>query len=213
MASGQLHPRRSAQNVLLCKACNKDPLQYHCQLCDIDLCANCVGKHVLDFTKQHRIIPFTEKFNAPSLYPKCPTHADRQCELYCEQCDIPVCSTCVLNEHRAHNLCGVLDKQTEAVLPPPVTPLLDEPRVTATIDTGYNSSPYAISNILLGVSCVGERRSEDQVWTCGNDKTMKLLNLRGKLQTSIQTKTGWLPGDIAVTRDGDLVILTLQIEL
>jgi sugar lactone lactonase YvrE len=34
---------------------------------------------------------------------------------------------------------------------------------------------------------------------------MKLLNLRGKLQSSIQTKSGGLAGDIAVTRDGDLV--------
>jgi WD40 repeat protein len=82
----------------------------------------------------------------------------------------------------------------EAVSPSPVKPLLDEPRVTATIDTGYRHR-------LFSVSCVGE----DQVWTCGYDKTMKLLNLRGKLQTSIQTKSGGSPGDIAVTRDGDLV--------
>jgi streptogramin lyase len=34
---------------------------------------------------------------------------------------------------------------------------------------------------------------------------MKLLNLQGKLQTSIQIKSGRMPGDIAVTRDGDLV--------
>jgi DNA-binding beta-propeller fold protein YncE len=77
---------------------------------------------------------------------------------------------------------------------PPVRPLLDEPRVTAAIDTGYNK--------LYGVSCV----SEDQVWTCGwEDNTMKLLNLRGDLQTSVQTKSGGYPLDIAVTRDGGLV--------
>ena len=193
MASGQLHPRRSAQDVLLCKTCNKDPVQLHCELCNIDLCGNCVGKHVVDFSKQHKVIPFIEKFNAPT-YPKCPTHADRQCELFCEQCNIPVCSTCVSNKHRGHVFRGVLDKQTEAVSPPLVKPLLDEPRLTATIDTGYG--------YLYSVSCVGE----DQVWMCGEyDKTMKLLNLWGKLQTSIQTKSGWLPGDIAVTRDGDLV--------
>jgi hypothetical protein len=74
-----------------------------------------------------------------------------------------------------------------------VTPLLVDPRLTAAIDTGYNK--------LSGVSCV----SEDQVWTCGYNKTMKLLNLRGDLLTSIQTKSGDYPGDIAVTRDGDLV--------
>jgi hypothetical protein len=90
---------------------------------------------------------------------------------------------------------GDIMTSAEAVSPPPVTPLLDEPRVTATIDTGYKDGLY-------GVSCVGE----DQVWTCGEyNKTMKLLNLRGKQQTSIQTKSGGVPGDIAVTRDGDLV--------
>ncbi|XP_048749991.2 uncharacterized protein LOC125661889 [Ostrea edulis] len=85
-------------------------------------------------------------------------------------------------------------KSAEAVSSPPVKPLLDEPRVTATIDTGYRHGLYS-------VSCL----SEDQVWTCGENKTMKLLNLQSKLLTSIQTKSGNTPGDIAVTRDGDLV--------
>ncbi|XP_048748568.2 E3 ubiquitin-protein ligase TRIM36-like [Ostrea edulis] len=81
----------------------------------------------------------------------------------------------------------------EAVSSPPVKPLLDEPRVTATIDTGYRE--------LHSVSCL----SEDQVWTCGDNKTMELLNLQSELLTSIQTKSGKWPTDIAVTRDGDLV--------
>ncbi|XP_056022958.1 uncharacterized protein LOC130055190 [Ostrea edulis] len=84
-------------------------------------------------------------------------------------------------------------KSAEAVSSPPVKPLLDEPRVTAAIDTGYR--------YLYSVSCL----SEDQVWTRGENKTMKLLNLQSKLLTSIQTKSGDGPRDIAVTRDGDLV--------
>ncbi|XP_056007588.1 uncharacterized protein LOC130050834 [Ostrea edulis] len=84
-------------------------------------------------------------------------------------------------------------KSAEAVSSPPVKPLLDEPCVTATIDTGYND--------LFSVSCL----SEDQVWTCGENDTMNLLNLQSKLLTSIQTKSGNQPQDIAVTRDGDLV--------
>ncbi|XP_056004214.1 E3 ubiquitin-protein ligase TRIM71-like [Ostrea edulis] len=84
-------------------------------------------------------------------------------------------------------------KSAEAVSSPPVKPLLDEPRVTAAIDTGYRP--------LHGVSCL----SEDQVWTRGINNTMKLLNLQSELLTSIQTKSGNVPHDIAVTRDGDLV--------
>ncbi|XP_056022933.1 uncharacterized protein LOC125662498 [Ostrea edulis] len=84
-------------------------------------------------------------------------------------------------------------KSAEAVSSPPVKPLFDEPRVTAAIDTGYNR--------LHSVSCL----SEDQVWTGGDNETMKLLNLQSELLTSIQTKSGNIPDDIAVTRDGDLV--------
>ncbi|XP_056002604.1 uncharacterized protein LOC125662351 [Ostrea edulis] len=84
-------------------------------------------------------------------------------------------------------------KSAEAVSSPPVKSLLDEPHVTAAIDTGYSR--------LFSVSCL----SEDQVWTRGKNETMKLLNLQSELLTSIQTKSGNAPRDIAVTRDGDLV--------
>ncbi|XP_056004146.1 tripartite motif-containing protein 72-like [Ostrea edulis] len=360
-----LHPRRSAQHVLLCDACETAPLQSHCERCNINLCTNCVGKHLLDSSRKHRVIPFIEKSSTPTCnYPKCPSHPDKQCELHCEKCDLPVCSTCVASgKHKGHDISDIqkklsaktqglqkdleeletriypryeeivsdvqtekaqiettygklttaadqqgeilhreitaivnqrksdiaemktkhlaaLDKNTdeithsitelkqiilnlkailesndvslistyksrnaefrrlppkvqvtlpnlspqkinteqlremfgslsplsinteeqgyimksaEAVSSPPVKPLLNEPRVTATIDTGYSG--------LYSVSCV----SEEQVWTRGSNEIMKLLNLRGKLLTSIQTKSGNKPGDIAVTRDGDLV--------
>ncbi|XP_048755558.2 uncharacterized protein LOC125666434 [Ostrea edulis] len=86
----------------------------------------------------------------------------------------------------------------EAVSSPTVKPMLDEPRLTATIDTGYAS--------LRSVSCF----SEEQVWTCGSDKIMKLLNLQGKLLTSIQTESGNWPQDIAVTRDGHLAYTDIK---
>ena len=354
-----MHPRRSAQNVLLCDACETVPLQSHCDLCNISLCTNCVGKHLLDSSRKHNVVPFTQKKSAPN-YPACPEHGDKHCELYCEKCDVPVCSTCVSKKHKGHNLCEVLEKigsktqalqkdleelesrirpryeemasdvQTEKAglqtnyekltrdadhqgeilhrevtaivnqrksdiaemktkhmaaldqnteeithsitevqqmivklkailesndlslissyksrnnefrrLPPkvrvtlpsfspqkihteqlrqmlgslsslsinteehggtmtsadaPVQPLIDDPRFTATIDTEYN--------YLLSVSCL----SEEQVWTCGDaDNTMKLLNLQSERLTSIQTKSGIMPLDITVTRDGDLV--------
>ncbi|XP_055999080.1 E3 ubiquitin-protein ligase TRIM71-like [Ostrea edulis] len=357
-----MHPRRSAQEVLLCDLCETVPLQSHCELCNINLCGNCAVKHLSDSSKRHNIVPFLHRKSTPN-YPKCPDHADKHCEIYCEKCGVPVCSTCALfGKHKGHDVSDILEKfsakteslqkdleeletriyprykemasnvetekakletkygklttdadeqgeilhreitaivnrqksaiaemktkhldelnknteeitqkmaelkqimsdlksilksndvsltstyksrnsqfrtlppkvrvtlpsfspqkinkdqlnemfgslsplsintehndtmkSAEAVSSPPVKPLLDEPRVTATIDTGYT--------YLYSVSCL----SEDQVWTCGNNDTMKLLNLQSKLLTSIQTKSGRLPHDIAVTRDGDLV--------
>ncbi|XP_048750724.2 uncharacterized protein LOC125662516 [Ostrea edulis] len=86
-------------------------------------------------------------------------------------------------------------KSSEATSSPPVKPLLDEPRLTATIDTGYDR--------LYSVSCL----SEEQVWTRGNNEIMKLLNLQGEPLASIQTKSGNIPRDIALTRDGDLIYI------
>ncbi|XP_056002721.1 uncharacterized protein LOC130049326 [Ostrea edulis] len=88
---------------------------------------------------------------------------------------------------------GEIMKFTEAVSPSPVKPLLDEPRLTATINTGYRA--------LYGVRCL----SEEQVWTRGDNNTMKLLNLSGNLLTSIKTKSMNWPRDITLGRDGGLV--------
>ncbi|XP_055998991.1 E3 ubiquitin-protein ligase TRIM71-like [Ostrea edulis] len=359
-----MHPRRSAQEVLLCDLCETVPLQSHCELCNINLCVNCAVKHLSDSSKRHNVVPFLQRKVTPN-YPKCPKHPEKHCELHCEECNIPVCSTCVSSgKHKGHDMSDILEKlsakteslqkdlkeletriypryeemasdvqtekaeletkygklttiadqqgeilhreitailnrrksaiaemktkhldalnknteeitqkmaelkqimsdlksilklndvsltstyksrnsefrtlppkvrvtlpslspqkinkgqlnemfgslpplsintehgdtmkSAEAVSSPPVKPLLDEPRVTAAIDTGYDRCT------LYSVSCL----SEDQVWTCGYKKTMKLLNLQSKLLTSIQTKSGRIPTDIAVTRDGDLV--------
>ncbi|XP_056015558.1 E3 ubiquitin-protein ligase TRIM36-like [Ostrea edulis] len=357
-----MHPRRSAQEVLLCDLCETVPLQSHCELCNINLCVNCVGKHVSDSSKRHNVVPFLHRKSTPN-YHKCPDHTDKHCEMFCEKCGIPVCSTCVTSgKHKGHDISDILEKlstkteslqkdleeletrtypryekmmsdverekaeletnygklttdadeqgeilhreitaivnqrksaiaemktkhldalnkdteeitqkmaelkqimsdlksmlksndvslfstyksrnsefrtlppkvrvilpsislqkintdqlnemlgslsplsintehgdtmkSAEAVSSPPVKPLLDEPRLTATIDTGYE--------YLASVSCL----SEDQVWTCGDNEIMKLLNLQSKLLTSKETKSGGMPTDIAVLRDGGLV--------
>ncbi|XP_048749520.1 E3 ubiquitin-protein ligase TRIM36-like [Ostrea edulis] len=357
-----MHPRRSAQEVLLCDLCKTVPLQSHCELCKINLCFNCVGKHISDLSKRHNVVHYFYRKSTPN-YPKCPKHAEKHCELHCEKCDIPVCITCVSSgQHEGHKKLDVLEnlsyktlniqkdleeletsiyprnkemasdvqsekaeletnygklitvadhqgeilhrqittivnqrkshieemknkhlsilnknteeitqkitelkqiisdfksilesddvsltstyksrnsefrtlppkvrvtlpsfsspkinkdqlndmfgslsplsintehgdttKSAEAVSSPPVKPLLDEPRLTATIDTGYNR--------VFSVRCL----SDDRVCTCGNNKIMKLLNLQGTLLNSIQTESGDAPQDMEVTRDEDLV--------
>ncbi|XP_062619678.1 E3 ubiquitin-protein ligase TRIM36-like [Saccostrea cucullata] len=357
-----MDPLDRAQDILLCDLCQKAALQSHCELCQINLCKACVGEHLSDSSKRHNVVPYKQRTSIPN-FPKCTNHTQKHCELYCEQCDIPVCSTCIYSgKHKGHDfsyalqklsskpkilendleeleeniyptyeeitsdlnsekvnlekhyeklttavtkqgedlhreidiiinkqkseidemkkehlaalnkqqkefkqitldikqsiadLKRILDsndvsltsayksknvefrilppkfnvilpsfspnqikketlnqmfgslsafsitkeehgytmKTSKAVSSPPVKPLLDKPELTTTIDTRYN---------LYSVSCL----SDEEIWTCGNDKILKLFNLEGKLLKSIQTKSRNIALDIAVTMSGDLV--------
>ncbi|XP_078321305.1 uncharacterized protein LOC111114925 [Crassostrea virginica] len=77
---------------------------------------------------------------------------------------------------------------------PPARPLLDVPRLITDIPTtGYDT--------LYNVSCL----SDEEIWTSGDNKIMKLYNLKGEVQKSVQTKSGNDPWDITMTRSGGLV--------
>ncbi|XP_062588895.1 uncharacterized protein LOC134250544 [Saccostrea cucullata] len=361
-----MDPLDRAQVLLLCDLCQKAALQSHCELCQIKLCKACEGEHLSDSSIRHNVVPYKHRKSTPNVnYPKCPNHAQKHCELYCEKCDFPVCSTCISSgKHHGHKLTNVLQnpsfikeilnndlkelekkicptyeeiasdlnsekltlekhyeklttavtkqgedwhreidiivnkqkseiddmkskhlaalnkqeneiKQTtsdvkqcihdlkkildsnnvslssaynsrnaefrnlprkvnvslpsfsphqinteqlhqmfgslsslsittdkhgyimktpEAVSCPPVKPLIDEPELITTIDTKY-----------IGLYSVYTCLSDEEIWIHGYDNIMKLYNLQGKLLKSIQTKSGNIPRDIAVTRSGDLV--------
>ncbi|XP_062619825.1 tripartite motif-containing protein 55-like [Saccostrea cucullata] len=87
-----------------------------------------------------------------------------------------------------------IQKSPEAGSSPPVKQLLDEPETVTTIDTGYRQ--------LYNVACL----NDEEIWTTGNNKTMKLYSInQGSLLKSITTTSGKWPSDIAVTKSGDLV--------
>uniref|UniRef100_K1QUA5 Tripartite motif-containing protein 2 n=1 Tax=Magallana gigas TaxID=29159 RepID=K1QUA5_MAGGI len=71
---------------------------------------------------------------------------------------------------------------------------IDVPLIITQINTKFPG--------LESVSCL----SDVEMWTCfEREKIMRLFNLQGELVKSVQTKSGYTPWDIAVTRSGDLV--------
>ncbi|XP_061194024.1 probable E3 ubiquitin-protein ligase MID2 [Saccostrea echinata] len=92
-----------------CDLCNTAVVQMGCDTCLVNLCKACVGEHMTsDESKEHKIVRFTLRKSSP-LYPFCASHIKKRCEMYCNQCDIPVCAACLRSDqHLGHELIKIL---------------------------------------------------------------------------------------------------------
>ncbi|XP_065927698.1 E3 ubiquitin-protein ligase TRIM71-like [Magallana gigas] len=97
-----MDPRHSAQDVVRCDVCDTPVPTLHCDFCQTNLCKACVGEHMLDLSKKHQVVLFQDR-RSTVISPNCQKHSLKQCELHCEQCDIPICVLCVSSEsHENH---------------------------------------------------------------------------------------------------------------
>ncbi|XP_062621790.1 uncharacterized protein LOC134283345 [Saccostrea cucullata] len=81
----------------------------HCDTCLVNLCTACVGKHMIsDQSINHKVVTIQTR-KSTLLYPVCTSHAKEQCEMYCKQCDIPVCLSCLASKHHlGHELSKIV---------------------------------------------------------------------------------------------------------
>nr|XP_034305027.1 uncharacterized protein LOC109620411 [Crassostrea gigas] len=75
-----------------------------------------------------------------------------------------------------------------------VRELLDEPKLVATIQTGYEN--------LRSVTCL----NEDRIWTSGQTNDIKCFSIQSSLLQTFQTKSKIFPNAIVVDSDGDLIV-------
>ncbi|XP_052679808.1 uncharacterized protein LOC128160519 [Crassostrea angulata] len=100
--------RYNAQDVHRCDLCETAVVDSYCDICDVNLCSSCIGKHILDGYDKHTIVPFRER-RSTLIYPKCKEHSQRKCELQCKDCgDSFVCLSCTASElHIGHRFVDV----------------------------------------------------------------------------------------------------------
>ena len=95
----------SGQDILHCNLCEAFSPPMYCDICHINLCKVCVGEHLSDISKEHKVVPFENR----GLTTKCTNHSTKVCELHCEECNIPICSLCVSSkEHSNHTVVDIL---------------------------------------------------------------------------------------------------------
>ena len=97
-----MDPNHSAQDVARCDLCEITLAQNYCDFCHIYLCKPCIGEHVFDDYRKHKIVLFKDR-RSTLIYPECETHQDQTCKYQCRECKIVVCSHCIVSEqHKEH---------------------------------------------------------------------------------------------------------------
>lgn len=98
--------RTWTQDVFRCHLCETPVPCLYCEICHICLCKACVGEHLLDLFKDHKVVPFKKRSTQ-----KCSKYSTKLCELHCEKCNFPLCSVCVSSgEHLGHKLVDFTEK-------------------------------------------------------------------------------------------------------
>ncbi|XP_048740908.2 tripartite motif-containing protein 45-like isoform X1 [Ostrea edulis] len=98
-----------AQKLITCDLNCVKPVQQFCNSCQVGLCADCINKHVSSLkSMKHDIVPFTKR-TVQLVFPQCTCHSHQRCEGHCQQCDVPVCFTCVLGQHQGHDVKAIAD--------------------------------------------------------------------------------------------------------
>ncbi|XP_052681777.1 uncharacterized protein LOC128162568 [Crassostrea angulata] len=97
-----MDPLYSLQDLVRCILCETSETSMYCKICHIHLCKDCVVKHLSDSSKVHIVVPH-KQYRTTLSNPKCRKHPKKQCELHCEQCDIPICAKCISSgKHSGH---------------------------------------------------------------------------------------------------------------
>lgn len=112
------------------------------------------------------------------------TPYDISTEHFCKEFGLSLSESFIKREENGYTL--------EAKFSPKHKPFINEPRVTTDIKSFKK---------LRSVFC----RSNEEIWTCGSDRMIRLYNLQGEQVELIKILYGESPEDIAVTRRGNLV--------
>lgn len=104
--------RQITQDTLWCDICEAPISPLYCDICQKHLCKNCVLEHLFDGSENHKIVPY-EKRETVNNYPHCEHHPNKECELQCKKCQIPICILCVASgEHEQHEKEDILNTLT-----------------------------------------------------------------------------------------------------
>lgn len=93
----------SAQHYLECENCEENPAMFLCKTCPGHLCENCRSEHEhKKITRNHNIISISSNNEDVVELLFCTDHTKKKLECYCNPCEKPVCTECIVQSHNGH---------------------------------------------------------------------------------------------------------------
>ncbi|XP_062596287.1 uncharacterized protein LOC134257708 [Saccostrea cucullata] len=104
MAFSKMDIPHRAQHFLECgiEECERN-CEFYCNSCHQRLCKQCRDEHLKSpENKNHEVVLYQQRKRQLPVE-KCKIHPNKDVEMLCEECQVPVCSKCVTQkEHRGH---------------------------------------------------------------------------------------------------------------
>ena len=105
--------RSCAQDAMWCDMCESAMVLMHCNTCLINLCKGCVGEHMVEGAKDHKVVRFQDRVSDQHSN-KCTSHPDKLSDLFCQDCSQPICSHCIASGGHSNHKIILLQKIIES---------------------------------------------------------------------------------------------------
>lgn len=197
-----------AQELVVCDNPGCDnAARLYCVPCQEKTCSGCAGSHLLKKSKKgHNIVEYKDKTrHGDTLY--CKTHEHEKCELYCEQCEVPVCLKCVSGKsHKGHDFT-----ETSAVYDIKRTCVIEDrdsiknhiqqlKEQMKTMDKKWEESEQSYRNLVTEVE-VRKDEIMKAVETVTNNQLQKIEGLKTSDHNQIQAQKKELEQQISKAND------------
>ena len=89
------------------------PATVYCDVCTFYMCGQCELSHKNNkFTRKHQALTLTQT-TSRRKQPYCPTHTSKLLDIFFEDCNSSICSTCLFKEHKEHKCCALKEKMED----------------------------------------------------------------------------------------------------
>ncbi|XP_061192382.1 tripartite motif-containing protein 2-like [Saccostrea echinata] len=102
MAQPKMNMPRTAQHFLECgiQECERN-CEFYCNSCHHKLCKQCRDEHLKSpENKKHEVVLYQQRKG--KLVEKCKIHPTKDVDMFCEECQVPLCSKCATKIHQKH---------------------------------------------------------------------------------------------------------------